>query len=539
MTTTGRRDGSPGTTSRASWVGADLLFGAAVLATVVGAMVVGRGTWFFADEWAMAEQVREPAGLFRQYNGHLSILILGLYRVLLELFGFGSYTPYRLAGVLSFVSVAVAAYVVFRREAGAVVAAIVGALLLWPRGISLEPGGLNHSLSALGAVICAYGLNATGRRRDLVAAGGLAFALASAGGGVAVLAAALVHTALTRARWQRWVAVAVPSVAWIIWYLVAVPADNELVRQSRPGKVTILRLAVENAFESFSTLAFGNRVGGVLVALGVAVVLVARLRVGLAAAAGTLAWLAGLGAWWLGLTWSRWLLLDFPTFRYDFVSMVLILLALLPPRLPDGASVSLGALGRWRDDTGVARLLAHRGAAPLAFLVAAAVLAPSFRGDLTAWGDEYRPLGEVAEAKVITIGFGDGAVPDDAMRNFNLGSLSAGQLRTLMEVYRPPDGYGELEALLDRSVDASEPTAPDTVCAAASDRTVEVPPSGALVVSAPASTAGAEVRVGRFGADPIEVATVPAGQKVTFQMQSFEGDAPWRAEVTGGCASAR
>lgn len=516
----------------------DVLFGLSVAVTVVLMMAAGRGTWFFADEWAMAEQVREPAGLVRPYNNHLSVVILGLYRVLLELFGFGSYTPYRLAGVLSFVSVAAAAFVAFRRDAGAVAAALVGAVLLWPRGISLEPGGLNHSLSALGAIVCAYGLNSAGRRRDLLVSGGLAFSLASAGGGVAVVAAALVHAVLSRARWQRWVAVAVPSAAWLLWYLVAVPAESELVSGARPGKGTIVRLAAEHAVESFSGLALGNRLGGLIVALFVAVVLVARLRVGLAAAAGTVAWLIGLGAWWFGLAWSRWLLLDVPTFRYDFVSMVLIVLALLPPRLPDGASVSFGPISAWSERAGVARVAAHPATAPVALLLALAVVVPTVRGDLRAWSDQYRQFGETAEATIATIGFGPVAVPDDAPQSLNLGAMRAGELRTLMDVYGAPSGYGELEAHLDRAVTVGEPTRPRKACAAGSDRILEVAPSGHLVVTTPDSMPDAEVRIGRFDASPIEVASVPAGQKVRLELDPSASAAPWRVQVSGGCASA-
>ena len=197
---------------------ADVGFGAVALVSACYLMYVGRDSWFFADEWLMAEQVRFPSGLVKPYNGHLSVLILGLYRGLLEVFGFGDYTPYRLAGVVSFVAVSVAMYVVMRREVGAVAAVVSGVLLLWPAGLTVEPGGLNHSLAAVGAIVCAYGLNGSGRRRDLLVTGGLSFALLSTGGGVAVMAATLVHCIVTRPPWRRWILVAVPSLLWIAWY---------------------------------------------------------------------------------------------------------------------------------------------------------------------------------------------------------------------------------------------------------------------------------------------------------------------------------
>ena len=95
-------------------------------------------------------------------------------------------------------------------------------LVWYGRYISLNPSQLNHYLALLGGIGCAAALN-RGRRADWVLAGSLAFSLCSAGGGVAVAAACLVHNALhasaaatlARRAWSR-------HSLWLVWWLIAV-----------------------------------------------------------------------------------------------------------------------------------------------------------------------------------------------------------------------------------------------------------------------------------------------------------------------------
>src|SRR5690606_17852700 len=82
-------------------------FGLIVVATAAYFLRITGGSWFFVDEWSMALQLERPGGIIEPYNGHLSVSILSLYRVLLELFGF-SYLPYRGAGGVALVGVPVA-----------------------------------------------------------------------------------------------------------------------------------------------------------------------------------------------------------------------------------------------------------------------------------------------------------------------------------------------------------------------------------------------------------------------------------------------
>ncbi|MBX3314991.1 MAG: hypothetical protein KF906_11790 [Actinobacteria bacterium] len=524
--------------SRRSPAPADVLFAALVVAAATVFLQAGSRAWFFADEWAMADQVRSTKGIFHPYNGHLSVLILSLYRVLLGTFGFETYLPYRIAGVASFVSVGAAMYALVRREVGAVAAVVAGAVVLWPRGVSIEPGGLNHSLAALGAVVCAAGLVAPGRRRDLAVAGGLAFALASAGGGVAVAAAAIVHSVLTRARRQRWIAVVVPAAAWLVWYAVAVDEDSAAA-DLRPGLIELARVAARESIRSFSSITLGNRVGGAVVALVVLAVLVVRLRRGPAAAAGTVGWLVGLYVWWFGLAWSRWLFLDERTFRYEFTSSVLILLALLPSRRRVGDVDPVAAVIDRLVPERVVSAVRSRWAAPVALVLVSVALVPTVRSDAQAWGDLYADLAVGTRNQVASVSFGPDAVPDDVVLGFAIGSREAGTVRDLFDRFEPPSWSGDFDEYVQRTTSLREPFVSTLTCDPVRARAqVEVRPAGEALVIAPEDHA-VSVEVGRFGEAPVRRTTLDAGDSVVVVMTRQVSAEPWTVRAEGACLAAR
>jgi hypothetical protein len=412
-------------------------FGLVVVASAVYFLRVTSDSWFYADEWAMALQLQRSQDIVDPYNGHLSVTILGLYRVLLELFGFGSHLPYRVAGILSLVAVPVAMFVVARRRVGAPIAAVMGLVLLWFRGIGLEPGALNHSLTLLGAIVCGGALVERGRRSDLVVAASLAFTLASSGGGVAVAVAAVVHSACSRATRGRWLAVLLPSAAWLAWYIVVVPPDSEAVRELRPGVLDLAEDAVRHATESFRFLALGNRVvGGTLLAAFI-VQAAWRLRQGLAAAANVLAWTAGLLFWWFGLMWSRWLLVgDPPAFRYEWVSAGFVLLAVLP--------VARIGLPRW------ATASTRKGAllATVVALLVAGFLVHAVRPDVREFARRHAAYGRQTRGQVAVVLDPRASIPDDVAFGFNLANRTAGELRDVLEAFGSDDGRRKADEML-------------------------------------------------------------------------------------------
>lgn len=502
----------------------DICFAFVVVVSGAYFMYAGRNSWFFADEWAMAEQVRWPSGLFKPYNGHLSVLILGLYRALLEVFGFADHAPYRVAGVVSFLAVAAAMYVVVRREVGTIAAAAAGVLLLWPAGISIEPGGLNHSLTAVGAIVCAYGLNGSGRRRDLLVGGGLTFALLSAGGGVAVMAACAAHCVFTRPPWRRWIVVALPSALWAIWYQIAIP-DNPLADAARPGMTDLLSFTVRHAWHSFSSLTLGNRFGGVLVAALVAFVAVARLRQGIAEAAGTLAWIGALIVWWFGIAWSRWFAEGF-VFRYEFVSAVIILLALLPNGArPDPAEPSTRI--PWPEK--LRGLAAVRFLPPAVMGILLLVVLPTSMSDLGDWGDEMALLGRAQRRAVMTMAF-ERPVPEPAGQS-GFAYVPPSRIRILFAAFSPPPGYGDPGAYVARAVEVSDGLrAP---CPAGGVKRREIAADGAVL--AVAQDSPITVKAERFGFGPQVVAEVPARSQKRLDVAGFGSKAAWTVSATGGC----
>jgi len=523
----GRADARGGSRTWLATHAVDIAFGLVVLASAAYFLRVTRESWFFADEWAMADQVRRTQDIVDPYNGHLSVTILALYRVLLELFGFTTHVPYRIAGIVSLVAVPVSMYLVARRRVGAPAAAVMGLILLWFPGISLEPGGLNHSLSLLGAIVCGWALAGRGRRRDALVAASLAFALASSGGGVAVAVAAVVHSLCSRATRWRWLAVLLPSAAWFTWWAVFVPPDAEEVQRLRPGVLELAEDAVRHAAESFRFLALGNRVaGGVLLVL-FTVHAVWRVRQGLGAAANVLAWTGALLFWWFGLFWSRWLLIgDPPAFRYEWVSAGFILLAVLPPgpvTLPSWASAST-----------------RKGAMlglTLVVLVGA-VLVQSVRTDAQEFARIHAAIGRSTRGQAAVVLDTNAAIPDGVKLGFNFVHLKAGQLRQLLNRYGVETGETDQRLVANEAVRLlSGPRAAAPARCRGLAQPMRTGVEAQLKLYAPVREA--DIMIRRFGTEWITVGNLPNGREGTLVLPGFHATEQWELRATGGACAAR
>jgi len=508
-------------------------FGLVVLGSAAYFLRITDDSWFYADEWAMALQVERTRDIFDPYNGHLSVTILGLYRALLEVFGFTTHLPYRVVGVVSFVAVPVAIFSVARQRVGAPAAAIMGLVLLWFRGMSLEPGALNHSLSLLGAIVCGYALAGTGRRRDMLVAASLAFALVSSGGGMAVAVAAVVHSVCSRATRGRWLAVLLPSAAWLVWWMVVVPPDSEEVRELRPGVLELAGDAVGHAAESFRFLGLGNRlVGGVLLAVFLAYA-AWRIRHGLSSAANVLAWSAGLLFWWFGLMWSRWLLIDAtPAFRYQWVSAGYILLAVLP--------TGRVAPPSWASPSRKGAILATTGV-----VLVAAFLVHAVRPDAREFARTHAAYGRLTRSQAAVVLDPNAAVPDAVPFGFNVVNLTAGQLRGLLNSYGVDVGTGDVgpgdsdELLVDiRSLTlTSGALGPAPRPCRELRRPTLVSPDSRVELYARTGTPEVEVR--RFGPDWVTVGRLQEGRPATLLLPGYGAGKEWELGASEGvCVSA-
>ena len=104
------------------------LGGCRVPGLVVGAVavhlwrIISHG-YFFLDDWGLIDQSGSLGGMVQPYNDHMSLVILVVYRALVEAFGF-VYRPFRTVGLVClFPAIPVSFYVTTRRLLGPPLAA--------------------------------------------------------------------------------------------------------------------------------------------------------------------------------------------------------------------------------------------------------------------------------------------------------------------------------------------------------------------------------------------------------------------------------
>jgi hypothetical protein len=204
----------------ARWVA----LGGLVVAATALALHLGRSTSFYFDDWTFIQDRRawDLDALLAPHNEHLSLVPVLVYKLLFEIAGIESYTPYRVAGLLVHALVVVLLFLYARRRVGdlaALAAAAVVAVLgqawpdvLWP----FQIGFLGSLAAGLGALLA---LDRRDRRGDVIAAILLTVALASSSLGIPLLAAAALEVLLRPDRKRRWPVLAVPAVLYGAWYL--------------------------------------------------------------------------------------------------------------------------------------------------------------------------------------------------------------------------------------------------------------------------------------------------------------------------------
>jgi hypothetical protein len=196
-----------------------LICGAAALTVVI----LGSRLTFFNDDWYFLLQ--RPGltadSVFAPHNGHLSALVVLIYKGLVELFGLESQLPFRLvlAGAVAALGLVVYALVAARagRLVGLAAAAIIVFLgpawedLLWSFQIGLI-GSLATGLAALLA------LEKHSPRRNALACVLLICSISLSQLGLPFVGAALVAVGLRRRAAQLWIPAA-PAVLFGIWWI--------------------------------------------------------------------------------------------------------------------------------------------------------------------------------------------------------------------------------------------------------------------------------------------------------------------------------
>jgi hypothetical protein len=201
----------------------DLAFAALLALGAVLVVVEMRGFSFSGDEWDFLIMRRGTAAkvLLTPHGPHLSLVPILVYKAMLQLFGMGSYGPYKALAAADLVLLALAVGLIARRRWGpwwglAPVALLVtlgpGAeTLLWP----FQVGVVLATVAGLIALIAAdYGARAT----DAIACTALCVSLASGSQGIGALFGVLMVIALAPRRLRRAWVVAVPALLYVLWY---------------------------------------------------------------------------------------------------------------------------------------------------------------------------------------------------------------------------------------------------------------------------------------------------------------------------------
>lgn len=259
-----------------------------VVLSVLLAAWVGRRTWFFSDDWNILADYR-VANLLEPFNGHLSLVPAGLYSLFAEVFGTGSYLPFRLVGLasLAILGFQVLRFAVGRFDSwttGAWYAALAVSVVLWnPSGAMnlLFPFLANFSLPIAALVAIWWHLDRADRadaaspvRNEVAASVWLAVALGSSGLGIMALGAVVIELALRRAPLRQWLIMSPAPLLWALWF-VTHPGAN--VWSTDPAAV--LSYSARMLLGATTSLAGGWRFGGlVLVATLVGLIIVAATR---------------------------------------------------------------------------------------------------------------------------------------------------------------------------------------------------------------------------------------------------------------------
>lgn len=296
---------------------------------------------FIADDWALLVR-RQGWGasyFFEPFHGSNIVGLAFAYKLLREVFGLGSATPYYVASIATFVVSGALLFVYLRRRVDEWLA-VAAAILVLFLGAAFEDLLFAFQLGYFASVAAGLGmliaLDREDERGDWIACGLLAVSLAFASVGLAFAVGALVDLALGRRPRARRIHVAILPIAlyglwWAGWghtgeshvsvhNLLTAPAF--VFKAAAAGVTSLLGLATGDGSEpSQPHLIWGKLVvlGG-LALLGIRIVRERRMPRGLA-----LALAIGL-AFWLVMAINRDLSRLPTSSRYQYPSAVFLLL---------------------------------------------------------------------------------------------------------------------------------------------------------------------------------------------------------------------
>jgi hypothetical protein len=182
------------------------------------------GTTFWFDEWTWVLDRRgnDVDAFLEPHNGHLSLIPIAIYKLLLSSFGLDMYGPYRLMVIGAHLLCVLLVFIYASRRVGGFTGLLPAALILflgpawddilWPFQVAW--------LISIGAGVAALLMLDRGDRLgDFSASALFALSLASSGLGLAIAAGLAVDVLWGRRRWRDGWIVAGPLALYGLWWL--------------------------------------------------------------------------------------------------------------------------------------------------------------------------------------------------------------------------------------------------------------------------------------------------------------------------------
>jgi hypothetical protein len=191
-------------------------------ASALTLVLLGTRLTFFGDDWAFLLQRPgfSTQVLLDDHNGHLSVLSVLIFKLLVAVFGLDAQLPFRLVLSLAVSAVGVVTYALVSERMGRVAGLVAAALLMflgpaWEDLLwSFQIGFVGSLAAGLGALLA---LERDTPRRNAAACGLLIVSIGLSDVGIALIVAAAVAVALRRRPGQAWIPLA-PLSLFVLWF---------------------------------------------------------------------------------------------------------------------------------------------------------------------------------------------------------------------------------------------------------------------------------------------------------------------------------